>query len=127
MAVIEIIEDEAVLGRNVARALQADGHSVHLSATGVEGLERAQSDQPDLVLLDLRLPDLPGLDVLEGIQSRGQAPPVLIMTAYASVPDAVRAMRAGACDYLEKPIDLEELKLLVQRWAARWTMLSSRL
>ena len=115
MPSILVIEDEPVLRRQIARALEGAGHEVHLADQGDEGLATAQSAVPDLVLLDLRLPDCSGLDVLSGIRSLDESIPVVLMTGHGSVADAVEAMRRGAVDYLQKPLDLEELRLLVDR------------
>jgi DNA-binding NtrC family response regulator len=109
------IEDEPVLARNLARALEGAGHATRVCASGESGVAAAETTVPDLVLLDLRLPDGSGLDVLARILDASPAVRVVIMTAYGSVKDAVEAMRRGAVDYLQKPLDLEELRLLVDR------------
>ena len=119
MASIVVIEDEAVLGRQIARALEQAGHEARHELTGESGLAAALETSPDLVLLDLRLPDRGGLEVLEELRADGEGPLVVLMTAYGSVSDAVEAMRRGAADYLQKPLDLDELRLLVERVLAR--------
>ncbi|MBW2395698.1 MAG: sigma-54-dependent Fis family transcriptional regulator [Deltaproteobacteria bacterium] len=115
MPSIVIIDDEHVLGRQIGRALETSGHEVQLAETGKDGIALVQDTDPDLVLLDLRLPDTSGLDVLEELRKRDPSLPVVLMTAYGSVSDAVEAMRRGAVDYLQKPLDLGELRLLVTR------------
>src|SRR5262245_24889372 len=115
MPEILVVEDEPVLGRSLARALESAGHSTQVCASGEEAVSRTRGTAPDLVLLDLRLPDASGLDVLARILELCPPLPVIIMTAYGSVKDAVEAMRRGAVDYLQKPLDLEELRLLVER------------
>ena len=115
MSEILVIEDESVLGRNLARALESEGHSVRVYGSGEEGIAGARSALPDLVLLDLRLPDGSGLDFLEKIRGVGDQISVIMMTAYGSVTDAVEAMRRGAVDYVQKPLDIDELRLLVGR------------
>ena len=119
MPTIVVVEDEALLGRQIARALAAAGHDVRTASTGAEGLAAVEEVEPDLVLLDLRLPDKSGLDVLEQLRAFDAELPVVLMTAYGSVADAVEAMRRGAADYLQKPLDLDELRLLVDRVVAR--------
>jgi len=119
MASIVIVEDELLLARQLARSLESVGHEVRIAATGTAGLEALRSEPPDLILLDLRLPDRSGLDVLTDIQSESPGLPVVLMTAHGSVRDAVDAMRRGAADYLQKPLDLDELSLLVERVLAR--------
>lgn len=116
-----VIEDEVVLSRQLQRALSSAGHDVRLVNCGEDGVREAQSDPPDLVLLDLRLPDRSGLDVMTEILEASPSVEVLLMTAYGSVSDAVEAMRRGASDYLQKPLDLDELRLLVDRTLARGT------
>jgi two-component system response regulator AtoC len=115
MASILVIEDEAVLGRSLAAALEKRGHDVAVCQSGGAGIKRVESESPDLVLLDLRLPDASGLDVLSQLLSVDSGLPVVLMTAYGTVQDAVEAMRRGARDYLQKPLDLDELRLLVDR------------
>jgi DNA-binding NtrC family response regulator len=119
VASILIIEDEAVLAVELSRYLEAVGHEVRVAARAALGLEAAREEPADLVLLDLRLPDASGLDVLGELLARNPEQPVVLMTAYGSVRDAVDAMRRGAADYLQKPLDLEELALVVERVLAR--------
>ena len=115
MASILVIEDEAVLGRSLAEALESRGHDVVVCESGGDGLQRVENHSPELVLLDLRLPDASGLDVLSQILALDPGLPVVLMTAYGTLQDAVEAMRRGARDYLQKPLDLDELRLLVDR------------
>jgi DNA-binding NtrC family response regulator len=119
VATLIVIEDEALLGRQIARALTTAGHEVRVEATGAAGVAAVEESAPDLVLVDLRLPDQSGLDVLERLRALDSALPIVLMTAYGSVADAVEAMRRGAADYLQKPLDLDELRLLVDRTVAR--------
>jgi DNA-binding NtrC family response regulator len=112
---IVVIEDERILGKQIARALQSDGHEVHVAETGAAGLEAIRGEAPDLVLLDLRLPDEYGLDLLTRIRDHDASIAVILMTAHGTVADAVEAMRRGAADYLQKPLDLEEVRLLAER------------
>jgi DNA-binding NtrC family response regulator len=116
---ILIVEDEAVLGRNLVVALEHSGHGAQLCPSGKEALAAARSTNPDLVLMDLRLPDGSGLDFLEQVLEVAPRVPVIMMTAYGSVAEAVEAMRRGAVDYLQKPLDLAELRLLVDRVLAQ--------
>jgi len=112
---IVVVEDEAVLRRQIARALEGAGHEVHVAELADEGLATVRDVRPDLVLLDLRLPDRPGLDLLSDIREIDASIPVVLMTGHGSVADAVEAMRRGAVDYLQKPLELDELRLLVDR------------
>ena len=115
MPTIVVVDDEPVLGRQISRALESSGHEVHVAESGAEGLERVRDVSPDLVLLDLRLPDTSGMDVLGELRERDPSLPVVLITAHGSVSDAVEAIRRGAADYLQKPLDLGELRLLVGR------------
>jgi len=115
MATILVIDDEAVLARQIAEFLGDSGHEVQVAQTAAEGEERLHDSPPDLVLLDLKLPDRTGLEVLDSIQEFDPMIAVVLMTAYGSVPDVVRAMQSGAADYLQKPLDLAELLLLIER------------
>jgi DNA-binding NtrC family response regulator len=110
-----IIEDEAVFAHQVSRFLGDQGHAVHVATTAEAGLLEARRREPDLVLLDLRLPDRSGLEVLETLRRDDPSLAVVMVSAYGSVGDAVAAMRSGAADYVQKPIDLEEIGLLVGR------------
>jgi len=113
--VILIIDDEPYLPHQFARFLKRHGYDVLTAVDGEAGLAEMQKSTIDLVLLDLRLPRLSGLEVLERIRATDQDVPVVILTAHGNVQTAVAAMKLGAADYLLKGFDLEELLLVVQR------------
>ena len=115
MSCLLIIEDEAVLAKNIKRALEKLGHSVAIAATGTEGERLFTELHPDLTLLDLRLPDMSGLDLLPRLTEQHATRGVLIMTAYATIEDAVQAIKLGARDYLQKPLHMEDLRHAVTR------------
>jgi DNA-binding NtrC family response regulator len=115
MSTILIVDDEKNLRRLLRDALEGEGHTILQAATGEEALERVQDASCDLVLLDMILPDLNGLQVLRRMKRLAADVPVIIMTGYSEVRGAVEAMKAQAADYLCKPFDLDELKLVVQR------------
>ncbi len=112
---ILIIDDEPYLPHQFARFLKRYGYEVFTAIDGEAGLAELQQNTIDLVLLDLRLPRLGGLEVLERIRATDQDVPVVILTAHGNVQTAVAAMKLGAADYLLKGFDLEELLLVVQR------------
>ena len=112
---ILIIDDEPHLPRQIARYLSRQNYEVTTVANGDEGLRTLQEQSIDLVLLDLRLPGMSGLEVLQHIQQETPELPVIMLTAYGDVQSAVTAMKLGACDYLLKGFDLEELLLVIQR------------
>ena len=115
MGTILVVDDEKNLRRLLRDALEAEGHVVHEAGAGQEALEQFSKTHCDLVLLDLILPDLNGLQVLRRMKREVAEIPVIIMTAFSEVQSAVEAMKAQAADYLCKPFDLDELKLVVQR------------
>jgi two-component system, NtrC family, response regulator AtoC len=110
-----IVEDEAVLARNLAKAFTGRGWTVHSAASRADALRMAPEVAPDVVLLDLRLPDGSGLDILSELIAANPDLPAVMMTAYGSVADAVEAMKRGARDFVLKPLDLDEIRLKVER------------
>jgi len=115
MASILIVEDELVLAHQLALALESGGFEVETAGTAAAGLEQARALCPDLVLLDLRLPDGSGLELIGELKALDPSMLVVLMTAYGSVRDAVEAMRRGAADFLNKPIDVGELGMRIDR------------
>ena len=105
-----VVDDELTLGRNIRSYLIRQGYAVEHAATGHAALAALAAGPVDVVLLDLRLPDADGLDLLPEIQRLAPQAHVLILTAHGSIPSAVQAMRGGAIDYLAKPVALSELK-----------------
>lgn len=112
---ILIIDDEPYLPHQFARFLRKHGYEVVTAGDGETGLQELQKNPIDLILLDLRLPKLDGLDILSKIRKQDPELPVVLLTAYGDVQTAVAAMKAGASDYLLKGFDLAELLLVVQR------------
>ena len=111
-----IIEDEAVFADAERKKLQRAGYKTAVAGALAAGAAQLEAAPPDLVLLDMRLPDGSGLDLLADLQNKGEAaPPVLVMSAYGEIEDAVSAMKSGAADYLKKPVDLDELLLTVEK------------
>jgi DNA-binding response OmpR family regulator len=106
---ILIVEDEAQLQRMLELELTYEGYQVLKADNGREGLEKALHDQPDLVLLDIMLPELSGLEVLRRIRRDGNEVPVVLLTARDNVADKVAGLDAGANDYITKPFAIEEL------------------
>jgi DNA-binding NtrC family response regulator len=110
-----IIEDEATLAAAIDGFLRRQGATTHIFAAAEAALGALAEAAPDVVLVDLHLPGMDGLAALEAIRGERPETQVVVMTAYSSVPTAVAAIKAGAADYLTKPLDLEELWLVVQR------------
>ncbi|MBO0778970.1 MAG: sigma-54-dependent Fis family transcriptional regulator [Ktedonobacteraceae bacterium] len=112
---ILIVDDEPYLPLQFARFLKKHGYEVSVASDGESGLREIQQTTFDLVLLDLRLPRLSGLEVLNRVRELDPDLPVIILTAHGEVQTAVAAMKAGAVDYLSKGFDLDQLLLVVQR------------
>ncbi|MEO5896145.1 MAG: sigma-54 dependent transcriptional regulator [Vicinamibacterales bacterium] len=112
---ILIVEDKDSLRTMLRHALESEGHEVVEACDQVEAERALQEQQPVLVLSDLRLPEGDGLGVLRATKEIDQEIPVIVMTAYGSIEDAVRAMKEGALDFLAKPVDPDHLLLLVRR------------
>ena len=106
---ILVIEDEAKVGSFIRRALEEDCAAVDLCRDGGQGLEWALSGSYDIIILDLMLPGMPGLEILKRIRKEGLQAPVLILTARSQVGQKVQGLDAGADDYLTKPFAIEEL------------------
>ena len=109
MALVLVVEDESLLRHTLSRRLEKIGHSVHQAENLAEATEHIALHRPDLVLLDLSLPDGHGLDFYERNAGALEETVVLVMTAVGEVEDAVRAMKLGALDFLAKPIAHDEL------------------
>jgi DNA-binding response OmpR family regulator len=106
---ILVVEDEQPIAEFVQRGLEAEGYSVATAADGEEGLALALSGDYALVLLDVLLPRLSGLEVIKAIRERDEALPVVMLTALAETDDVVRGLDLGASDYLTKPFAFAEL------------------
>ncbi|MDX9766610.1 MAG: response regulator transcription factor [Ectothiorhodospiraceae bacterium] len=106
---ILLIEDEATLAAQVRERLLAEGHAVDVSGDGREGLYLAQEYPVDLAIVDLGLPNLPGLDLIRSLRAEGRDLPILILTARGKWEEKVTGLEAGADDYLVKPFVMEEL------------------
>ncbi len=112
---ILVIDDEKNIRDIFSLLLEEREYAVLTAETGSEGLERARRFEPEVVLLDMNLPDVPGLDVLGRLKEIRPDTEIIIITAYATIRSAVEATKLGAYDYLEKPVDNEELLLMVSR------------
>jgi heavy metal response regulator len=106
---ILVVEDEKRIADFLCRGLQGAGYAVDAAGTGAGALEHIHSTDYDLVILDLMLPDMDGLRVLEKVRNRKAGPPVLILSARGAVDDRVKGLETGADDYLTKPFAFVEL------------------
>ena len=106
---ILVVEDEKRIADFLCRGMQGAGYAVDVAPTGTAALENVHSTDYDLVILDLMLPDMDGLQVLEKVRNRKTGPPVLILSARGTLDDRVRGLEQGADDYLVKPFAFVEL------------------
>ena len=113
------IEDEDAIARVIARGLQRAGFQVEVAVDGPTGLARALEGDWTLILLDIQLPGLDGLEVCRRLRERRDRTPLLMLTARDAVPDRVRGLEAGADDYLPKPFAFEELLARVRALVRR--------
>lgn len=118
---ILIAEDDSPLAEGLTRSLRDSGYAVDCVKTGAEADSATAAFEFDLLILDLNLPKMSGLEVLKRLRSRGRELPVLILTAQSGVGDRVRGLDLGADDYLAKPFALEELKARVRALTRRTT------
>jgi DNA-binding NtrC family response regulator len=112
---ILVVDDEKLIRWSLKERLTREGHNVSEAEDGRSTAAALDAELPDLVLLDMKLPDTDGLTILRSIQERAPELPVIIITAYSTVDTAVEAMRLGAYDYISKPFDMDELTLTVKR------------
>jgi two-component system response regulator AtoC len=112
---ILISDDDEVMCQTLSDVLKKMSYAVSSIQTGNDALSLLQDNFFDLILLDIRLPDINGLDILKKIKEIDSDPFVIVMTAYADVQTAVTAMKAGAYDYINKPFEIDELKLTIKK------------
>lgn len=121
-----VVEDDRTVGQYVKRGLEEAQYVADWVADGVEALQLLGATSYDLVLLDLRLPGMTGLEVLRTLRDRGHAMPVLVLTAQDSIEFKVDALRAGADDYVTKPFAFEELLARIEALSRRPPQLLAR-
>jgi DNA-binding NtrC family response regulator len=117
MTSILVVDDDQTVRETLTDYLDALGYVVRAAATATTGRQAAAEHAPDVVLVDLRLPDASGLTLLEALRADDPELGVIVLTGHADVPTAVRAMQQGALDFLEKPVDLDTLAVAVTRAA----------
>lgn len=114
-AIILIVDDEETIRFSIKEFLEGQGYEVIVAETCEQAQEKINEFLPDLVLLDLRLPNMGGIEFLEKIKTKDPNALIIVMTGYGSVDSAVEAMKIGAYDYLEKPFKTEHLKLVIEK------------
>ncbi len=110
-----VVDDEEIARENICHVLKKDGHQVAAASRGLEAMALLRSESFDLVLTDLKMEGLDGLELLSRIKEASPETAVILITGYATVETAVKAMKTGACDYIAKPFQLEELRAAVAR------------
>jgi two-component system response regulator HydG len=121
MARVLVVDDEPKLGKFVSQALELDGHEAVRASGGREALDLLAERPFEIVVTDLRMPEVDGLAVLRAARARPVPPEVIIMTAFGTAESAVAAMKSGAADYVTKPFAMDELRMRVRRLAAQRT------
>ena len=108
---ILVVEDDAAMRTMLREALEEDGFVVETAPGGRAGVERVRQGGVDLVVSDVKMPDLDGLDMLREIKATSPSPHVITITAFGSIDTAIRAVKLGAFDYITKPFDVDQLIL----------------
>ena len=116
---ILIIDDEKNIREGLSDALELEGYNTVVAENGKLGLERIAKGDIDLVITDLRMPELSGEMVLEKVVAENPSIPVIVLTGHGSIDSAVDAMRKGAYNFLTKPLNLDQLTMIVKR-AYHW-------
>ena len=106
---ILVVDDEDIVRTSCSRTLSPEGYEVRLARNGAEGLKMANEERFDLVLTDLKMPDMDGIEVLRIIKEQWPETAVIIVTGYQTVDTAVKAIKLGAYDYIEKPFTPDAL------------------
>lgn len=110
-----VVDDEAKMQRVLEIMLKRMGHEVVCASNGQDALNSQLAEPADLIISDLRMPGMTGIDLLRILRDQGQDVPVIIMTAYGTIESAVEAMKLGACDYIVRPFDVDALEIAVDR------------
>lgn len=115
LAKILVIDDDKSIAETLQLYLTEEGYEVDVANTGTDGLNRALQNSPDVVILDIRLPDIDGFTVLEDLREDNENFKIIMITAHHDMETTIRAMKEGAFDYIHKPINIDELEIAIQR------------
>ncbi len=110
-----IVEDEKLLAESMSIYLRRHGYATRVAHAGEDGIRLAEEASPDVAVVDIRLPGIDGIEVLSKLREVSPGTEVIMATAHASADGAAEAMKRGAFDYLNKPLDLDELRLVVDK------------
>src|SRR3990170_8139203 len=119
MGKVLVVDDEQAMREFLTILLEKQGHRVITAADGEQTLKLVAEQPPDLVISDLRMPNVDGIGLLAGIRAQHPELPVILVTAYASSDSTIQAMRLGADDYITKPFRIGEIRLVVEKALAR--------
>jgi two-component system response regulator AtoC/two-component system nitrogen regulation response regulator NtrX len=116
---ILVIDDEEAARYGIGKSLEREGYQVELASDGKEALLKIREFQPHTVISDINMPEMDGITLLQAVGRSANPPPVVLVTAHGSEGLAIQALRAGAYDYISKPFDIEELRLVVRHAVER--------
>ncbi len=122
MKKILIVDNEEILRLAVKKNLSQIGYQVYVASNGQEGFKIFQEKKPQMVILDLKMPVMGGLEALQKIKKISQETEVVIITAFADMETSIRAIKLGAFDYIQKPVDFEQLEIVISRGFERIEM-----
>jgi len=110
-----VVDDEKNIRIMLKRVLSGDQYEIDEAVNGLEALQKIKREKYDAILLDVKMPEMNGLQVIDKIKEMDINTPIIMMSAYGTIPEAVEAMKLGAVDYLIKPFDLDELRMTLDR------------
>ena len=110
-----VVDDQLGVRRLLFEAFQEDGYQVDLAASGLEAVDRVKQGMPDLILMDMKMPGMNGLEALREIKAMDSSATVIMMTAYGELEIVTEAMSLGVKEYITKPFDINELRFLVKQ------------
>ena len=119
-----VVDDELLIRKSLSKVLRARGFMVETASTGAEGLDKVNALRPQVMILDMRLPDTDGLSVLRRVRQLDPLLQVIVITAFGDVQSAVDAMKLGACDFLRKPYEMEDIALATESAARNFRQAS---
>jgi len=127
LAVILVVDDEPLQRDILKTILDDEGYETYTASSGEEGLLVNKKIKPDVILSDLKMENMDGIELIESLPEEPFKPPVIVMTAYGTISSAVEAIKKGAFDYLSKPLDKDVLLITVKRAVEREELLKENL
>src|SRR3989338_11124282 len=124
---ILIVDDESTIRMSLARILEKEGYAVAQAENGKKAIELLKKEPFHLILTDLKMPEVDGFEVLKQAKSISPDSVVIVLTAYVSVESAISAMKAGAYDYLSKPINIDEVRIVIRKALNQMTLVEENI